>query len=136
MSTYRERFEEEIGRIGITDISETLGIARNTVYNWLAKGNVPLNYLVGLWANWGVDVTYVVCGVRSKEALTTDETVLINLYRPATAAVKAAAIGALQSGNNSQSKIHIGGKVQGQVVEGGMVNNAPIHFGSKNKTKK
>ncbi|WP_395556914.1 hypothetical protein [Enterobacter hormaechei] len=63
MSSYLDRLEGEINRLGVTFISQNAGVARNTVYNWLAKGNVPLNYLMVL-GTLGVDVIYVMTGQR------------------------------------------------------------------------
>lgn len=64
MSSYRDRLEGEVNRLGVTFVSQNTGVARNTVYNWLAKGNIPLNYLVVL-GSLGADVIYVVTGQRS-----------------------------------------------------------------------
>ncbi|WP_171892419.1 hypothetical protein [Pseudomonas aeruginosa] len=63
MSSYLDRLEGEINRLGVTFVSQKTGVARNTVYNWLAKGNVPLNYLMVL-GTLGVDVIYVLSGKR------------------------------------------------------------------------
>lgn len=135
MSNFQGRFEEEINRIGVSAVAERLGVARNTIYNWIAKANAPMNSLIAL-NEMGVDVAYVLFGARSVDSLSQDEQELLKLFRGAALAVKAAAIGALQSGTNSQPKISVGGRVEGQVVEGGLINNAPITFGGKTKNKK
>jgi hypothetical protein len=66
MSGYRDRFETEVNRAGVSRISQTLGIARNTVYNWMANANVPLNQLLAL-EGLGVDIVYVLTGTRRSE---------------------------------------------------------------------
>ena len=66
MSGYRDRFETEVNRAGVSRISQTLGIARNTVYNWMANGNVPLNQLLAL-EGLGIDIVYVLTGTRRSE---------------------------------------------------------------------
>ncbi|MCU7934141.1 MAG: helix-turn-helix domain containing protein [Candidatus Thiodiazotropha sp. (ex Dulcina madagascariensis)] len=66
MSEYHKlRFEEEVNRLGVTKISRQLGVARNTIYNWLANGNVPMDKLLSIGA-MGADVQYILTGARSK----------------------------------------------------------------------
>lgn len=72
MSNLRRRLEEEVNRIGISKIATQLGIARNTVYNWLAKGNIPLNMLVAL-GELGADTAFIVTGQRLGTTLAGDE---------------------------------------------------------------
>lgn len=69
MSSYRERLRGELERIGISNVANTLGVARNTVYNWMAKANTPLNMLFGLEA-LGVDIRYVITGLRTPKGST------------------------------------------------------------------
>ncbi len=61
MSDMQKRFSEEVDKIGVTSIARELGVARNTVYNWIAKGNAPLNY-VAILTTLGVDIVYVLAG--------------------------------------------------------------------------
>ncbi len=61
MSNYQERLREEIERVGITTLSKKLGIARNTLYNWSEKSNVPLDKLMAMGEH-GLDVDYVISG--------------------------------------------------------------------------
>lgn len=86
-------------------------------------------------AEAGADVRYIVTGQRegpAPESLSADERELLALFRAAPLAVKAAAIGALQGGSvkapGKKTKISVGNN-QGQVVEGGLVNNGPVSFG-------
>lgn len=44
-------------------MAKLLGTARNTIYNWLEKGNIPLNRLEELGAI-GADIQFVVTGQR------------------------------------------------------------------------
>lgn len=76
-------------------------------------------------------------GGVSIEAVTADERELLALFRAAPLAVKAAAIGALQGGSSpsrGQKQINVGTN-HGQVVEGGLVNHGPQHFGNVIKKK-
>lgn len=129
MSSYQDRFEEEVNRIGITAISDHLGVVRNTIYNWMGKANVPLNYLVALQA-FGMDVVYVIFGARSKDSLSPDENELIDLFRAAPLVVKASAIGGLRGGTvpppakiKKQTNISVGTN-HGQTAEK-IVNKKP-----------
>lgn len=61
MSNYQERLQSEIERIGVTYLSRKLGIARNTLYNWSEKANVPLDKLMAMGEH-GLDVTFVITG--------------------------------------------------------------------------
>lgn len=61
MSNYQDRLRDEIERVGITTLSKKLGIARNTLYNWSEKANVPLDKLMAMGEH-GVDVEYVISG--------------------------------------------------------------------------
>ena len=61
MSNYQNRLQAEIERVGVTHLSRKLGIARNTLYNWSEKANVPLDKLMAM-SEHGLDVTYVITG--------------------------------------------------------------------------
>lgn len=109
MSGYRNRFEDEVNRVGVTRIAQVLGVARNTVYNWMANGNAPLNQLLAL-EGLGVDLIYVLTGVRIKlgevepdsagqarqdvrpYGLSEDEARLLDGYRRSSAELQEAAL--------------------------------------------
>lgn len=109
MSGYRDRFEKEINRVGVSRIAQVLGVARNTVYNWMANGNAPLNQLLAL-EGLGIDIVYVltgtkldVQGLRDSEVhqvnqnvrpygLSDDEAALLDAYRSSTPEMQAAAL--------------------------------------------
>jgi len=59
------RFNDEIDRVkgGVSAAARHLGKSRNTIYNWIQKGNIPLDQLAKLEAI-GVDVGYVSTGRR------------------------------------------------------------------------
>lgn len=108
MSGYRDRFEEEVNRVGVSRIAQVLGVARNTVYNWMANANAPLNQLLAL-EGLGVDVIYVLTGLRIKleegpsepprtgenlrpYGLTEDEALLLDGYRRSSPELREAAL--------------------------------------------
>lgn len=127
MSGFRERFESEVERIGgVTAISNTLGVARNTIYNWMAKGNVPLNSLMGLAGILGMDVVYVLTGERLVSTLGEEEAKLLEKYREAPAAVKAAAIAAVTAGSAQANQIF--NAPVGQSVSGNITNTSGVVF--------
>ncbi|MEH6784087.1 MAG: helix-turn-helix domain-containing protein [Alcanivorax jadensis] len=134
MGGYRERFEEEVDRIGgVSAIARDMGVARNTIYNWMEKGNVPLNRLAALGGVMGMDVVYVVTGQHSGSSLSAEESEMLALYRAATLSGKMAAVGALQGAASAESK-GIGGN---QVVvkgDGNKVAGGGYHrYGDKKK---
>lgn len=61
MSIFIERLRSEIDRIGVSELARASGFARNSLYNWSDKGNIPLDKLL-LLGEFGVDVDYVVSG--------------------------------------------------------------------------
>ena len=71
MSIYLEnlhvRLVEELKRVGPPVIAKLTGIARATVYNWMEKGNVPMDKLA-LLETAGADVNYILTGKRSVAA--------------------------------------------------------------------
>lgn len=67
MSNYQNRLQAEIERVGVTHLSRKLGIARNTLYNWSERANVPLDKLMAMGEH-GLDVTYVITGSHTLPA--------------------------------------------------------------------
>lgn len=71
MSIYLEnlhtRLVEELKRVGPPVIAKQTGIARATVYNWMEKGNVPMDKLA-LLETAGADVNYILTGQRTDGA--------------------------------------------------------------------
>nr|VFK69070.1 MAG: Bacteriophage CI repressor helix-turn-helix domain-containing protein [Candidatus Kentron sp. UNK]VFK73806.1 MAG: Bacteriophage CI repressor helix-turn-helix domain-containing protein [Candidatus Kentron sp. UNK] len=67
---------------GVSAVAKHLGKARNTVYNWCEKGNIPLDQLIQL-ASIGVDVQYVLTGesVMQEKSLKPEEEALLDNYR-------------------------------------------------------
>jgi transcriptional regulator with XRE-family HTH domain len=61
MSTPSERLRTEAEARGVAQLARDVGVARNTLYNWFEKGNVPLDKLLAL-GEAGIDIAYVVTG--------------------------------------------------------------------------
>ncbi|WP_244128947.1 helix-turn-helix domain-containing protein [Burkholderia gladioli] len=93
-----ERLKEERGRLEMnqTQFAAVAGVGKTTQINYESGNRVPdAEYLASL-AKVGLDVQYVVTGVRSSVALSPDERDLVAMYRSAALAGKMAAVGALQ----------------------------------------
>lgn len=58
-----QRLREEVERLGVSALSRRLGVARNTLYNWAEKQNIPLEQLFEL-AEAGADLSYILTGQR------------------------------------------------------------------------
>lgn len=130
------------------------GVQKRAQINYESDGRTPDAQYLQAISRIGVDVLYVLTGERSAAgALTPDERQMLDLFRAAPLAVKAAAMGALQGGtapigkgtrNTSQRRIQDEGdqsigvqktkisvrKNLGQVVEGGLVNSGEINLGA------
>jgi phage repressor protein C with HTH and peptisase S24 domain len=64
---YGIRLEHEFERLGgVANVADRVGVARNTLYNWAQKGNVPLNKLLEL-GRIGLNVAYVVDDAQNVE---------------------------------------------------------------------
>ena len=140
MSTYGERLREERERLGMnqTAFAAQGGVQKRAQVNYEASERYPDVAYLGALATVGVDVQYVVTGVRSGAALPPDEQELLDLFRAAPLAVKAAAIGALQGGSSSKSVKQeqvFKGKV-GQAVKVKTLDQKGISFFGSNDKKK
>lgn len=117
------RLREERERLGLSQsaFGEIGGVQKRAQINYEAGDRAPdANYLAEI-AKVGGDVQYIVTGVPSAAALSADEEELLGLFRAAPLAVKAAAIGALQSGTSpgvGGGKISIRGDVHGDSFVG------------------
>ncbi|KAB2927396.1 MAG: bacteriophage CI repressor [Candidatus Contendobacter sp.] len=76
-----ERLAEEVERIGgVSAVAARLETARNTIYNWAEKGNIPANKLLEL-AEMGADAIYILTGQRASGTLPPREAALLDNYR-------------------------------------------------------
>ena len=114
MSIYLEnlhvRLVEELKRVGPPVIAKQTGIARATVYNWMEKGNVPMDKLALLEVA-GADVNYILTGERDGPApvtLSAEEETMLAYFREASKEVRRAALGALL-GASVPVASHVGG---------------------------
>ena len=81
MSEIGERLLEEVDRLGgVSVVAKQLQAARNTIYNWTKKGNIPATDLIELEA-MGADAVYILTGRRSCGALPPREAALVDNYR-------------------------------------------------------
>jgi len=141
MSTIGDRLKNERKRLGYSqeNFAAVAGVTRRPYAEWESGNTSPTAMQLALIGAAGADVFYIVMGDRDAPpplALSAEEQLLLDRYRNSPQALKDAALRVLLGGEAGSSKIHIGGKVQGQVVEGGLVQNGPINIGSKNKIKK
>lgn len=80
MSNFTERLRTEIDRIGVSELARKTGFARNSLYNWSDKGNIPMDKLL-LLAQYGVDIQFVMfdaqCAQNTAHGCSVDEFGLI-----------------------------------------------------------
>ncbi|EHD22627.1 MULTISPECIES: transcriptional regulator [Brenneria] len=130
-----ERLREERERLGLSQpaMGEIGGVKKLTQLNYEKGERFPdASYLAAL-AKFGLDVQYVVTGVRASAALPDDELELINNYRAAPLAVKSAVLAALTAGSVPQGASQVfHGDINGQFAGNKIVNNGVIS-NKKNK---
>lgn len=109
----RLRAERERLRLSQAVFAATAEVAVKTVARWEKEIAVPADRLEKL-TFVGVDAMYVVTGEASAATLSADETKLLEIYRAASPAVKAAAVAALAAGTTAEK----GRTRSGQVFHG------------------
>lgn len=137
--TTGERLREERNRLGLSQPAFGLagGVTKKTQGLYESGDRVPdAGYLTAI-ASEGADIQYIVTGIRSAQALSRDEIELLVAYRAAPPAVKAAAMGALQSGSapaKTKSKQVVHGSV-GQQATGDVINQKGVKIEIGNTEK-
>jgi transcriptional regulator with XRE-family HTH domain len=121
-----ERLLEERERLGFTQeqFAAFGGIKRRAQVNYESGERSPDgNYFSGISAA-GADVQYILTGVRSANALTADEVMLLNGYRSMNTQGKSGVLGMIsgmtQPANPATQQFN--GSV-GQVIQGNIKNN-------------
>ncbi len=123
-----ERLREERERLGFSQsaIGAIGGVKKLAQLKYEQGERYPgADYLAAV-AKVGVDTLYIVTGERSVGSLTADETELLEKFRSAPMAVKAAAIAAVTAGS-AQVKQTFHGAV-GQAVAGNITNKSGVTF--------
>ncbi|EOG5604249.1 MULTISPECIES: helix-turn-helix domain-containing protein [Providencia] len=115
-----ERIRSERERIGLSQMAfgEVGGVKKLAQLKYEQGERSPdVLYLAAL-SKIGVDVQFIVTGVRSSEALANDEMELINYYRSAPLAVKQAVFAALTANKPADSETTINVTGSGQRIAG------------------
>ncbi|AEN67366.1 helix-turn-helix domain protein (plasmid) [Enterobacter soli] len=107
-----ERLKEERVRLGLSQaaLGEIGGVRKQAQLNYEKGERNPDSAYLSAIAKFGADIQYIVTGIRSAESLSPDEKELINLFRQAPLAVKAAALAALNAGNAASDSINVSGR--------------------------
>lgn len=104
MSSFGERLREERDRLGFnqTALGAIGGVLKQAQIKYEKGERAPdVTYLEAV-AKVGVDVQYAITGQRSSTALSEEEIELLEHFRAAPLAVKAAALGALQGAAHAE----------------------------------
>ncbi|MGM3189862.1 helix-turn-helix domain-containing protein [Dickeya dadantii subsp. dieffenbachiae] len=113
------RLREERERLGLSQVAmgDIGGVKKLTQLNYEKGDRMPDAAYLNAVSKIGVDVQYVVTGVRSAATLTDEEQQLLGNYRTAPLTVKAAVLAALTAGSSvSTGSINVTGS--GQRVAG------------------
>ncbi|MDC4605334.1 helix-turn-helix domain containing protein [Acinetobacter baumannii] len=135
MNSFNERLRSEVERIGVSKLARDLGIARNTLYNWCEKGNIPLDKLLIL-SDYGLDVSYVITGHKMVTTINPEAAIVAQKYEQANAEIKNKVLMMLLSAENTTKNVateisNTGNGTQYNAKKQ-TVNNAPV---TQNKTK-
>lgn len=129
MSNCGERLREERDRLGFnqTAFGAIGGVQKQAQLKYEKGERFPDAAYLDAVAKVGADVQYIITGVRSSAALTTDEDELVRLFRAAPLAVKAATLAGLAAGGapagNEGVKQVFHGTVSGGVAARDIINN-------------
>lgn len=106
-----ERLKEERVRLGLSQaaLGEIGGVRKQAQLNYEKGERNPDSAYLSAIAKFGADIQFIVTGIRSAEILSPDEKELLNLFRQAPLAVKAAALAALNAGNAAADSINVSG---------------------------
>ena len=119
MTTFSGRLKEERKRVKLTqtELALNAGITKSAQVDY-EKERLPAfaTYLEKV-AEAGLDVGYIVTGQRGPVPLTPEETALLELYRAAGPALRAAALAVL--GTGSAGGVQISGSGNNVVAAGG-----------------
>lgn len=112
------RLREERERLGLSQLAmgDIGGVKKLTQLNYEKGERAPDAFYLYAISKMGVDIQFIVTGIRSSETLSADEQNLVGSYRAAPLPVKAAVIAALTAGSNASNSINVSG--QGNRVAG------------------
>lgn len=121
-----QRIQEERKRLGLTQeaAAEKMGSTKRSLINWEGGASLPGADALARFDEIGADVLYILTGRLDTSKLSSDEALVVQMYRSASPPVKAAALGALvgastSSGGPTMSNVG-SGNVQAGNVEGGI----------------
>ncbi|MFS4550046.1 XRE family transcriptional regulator [Comamonas resistens] len=128
---FGKRLKEERERLGFAQpaFAALAEASKSSAASWERETAYPNAKALQTWAKVGVDVAYLLTGEKSgsSNVLTADEAELLDLFREAPLAVKAAAIGALKGGTTAPKKeprytVDFGSATIAQAAGGNIVN--------------
>lgn len=133
------RLREERERLALNQDSfaELAGAKRRTLVDWEKGVSSPTAIQLNALSNAGVDVQYVVVGVRSMQALPAKEMFLLDVFMKASKERQDAALGALLGFAATQEKPDFHNVFQGgvgQVIK--RAESGSVNVGYMNSDKK
>ncbi len=145
ISTIGERLRAERERLGFSQeaMAAIADVTRKTFGGYESDTRSPDALALAAWARAGLDLLFVVTGSRDYSPpppLSRDELELVDLYRAAPLAVRAAAAAALASGKPPKGRgisVDFGQASIGQVIktEGDFHQSGGVHVGGKKPKK-
>ncbi len=114
MSTQGERIREERERLEMsqTAFGAVGGVRKQAQMNYEKGERSPDSLYLAAISKIGADIQYIVTGLRNPGALGDELAEVVRLYQNAPLQVKAAVLGALTAGNESQTSAGTADKVK------------------------
>lgn len=115
MFTIGARVKEERERLGMTipEFADAAGAKKNTVIDWQKDVSSPPAAKLAALAGVGVDIQYIVTGVRSS-ALLGEEALLLEGFRKMDAETKKRTLAMVYGGTPPAPKFNVQGNVENQ----------------------
>jgi transcriptional regulator with XRE-family HTH domain len=131
-----DRLREERNRQGLSQSAwgEIAGVTKKTQMLYEGGERMPDAAYLAAIAAAGADIQYIVTGIRSAQALSRDEVELIEAFRAAPLAVKAAAMGALLGGATASNQNKVKQSVSGTAGQVVGINYGEVNEGQPSKS--
>lgn len=125
---FGQKMKEERSRLGFTQpqLAELLSSSKRTLVDWENEKSSPTAKQLIMMFKLGFDVSYLLTGVRSVQALSTEEQLILEKYRQSSAEVKNQMLLMLLGGGSQVSGVATGHT--DRIVNHGNINQG-THYG-------
>lgn len=129
---FGQKMKEERSRLGFTQpqLAELLSSSKRTLVDWENEKSSPTAKQLMMMFNLGFDVSYLLTGVRSVQALSTEEQLILDKYRQASPEVRNKMLLVLLGGGSQVNDINnsFNGRISNSFNQGGFTRNEYLIF--------